>query len=80
MICITKDYYLLHRIIHYYFDKLIRHPSNKPPLLSLENKDGGRLQSDNLIVAYHRVHNIGNLLTYRKFHEQSTLVSTYLKK
>jgi hypothetical protein len=66
------------------FSSTVAHPPSEPPLPALRNRFGHRLDPYRLIVAYHRLPNLRNLLCARKFRNDSfrilpsvpTLVST----
>ena len=57
----------------------ISNPPNEPPLLHLTNNFGGKLATDTLTVAHHRVRNIGELLSYRKFCADKIPVSVHFR-
>ena len=60
------------------FEKIVRKPFREPHLKTLSNNLGGKLTNDQLIVAHHRVRNLGNLLSYRKFSAETASISHFL--
>ena len=67
-------------MIQQLFEKTVNTPINEPPLLQLTNIQGGKLTSDRLTVAHHRVRNLGELLSYRKFRDNGTPVSVHFER
>ena len=67
-------------MIQQLFDTLVRDPDGEPNMMNLENNEGGRLRSDSLTVAHHRVRNLGELLSYRRFVDNGTPVSVHFER
>jgi hypothetical protein len=77
----TKRMLLLHKmdirsssnyLLRPIFEKTIMKPSNEPPLTSLENTLGYRLEPCRLIIANHRLRNLREMLSPRKFTSTSS--------
>ena len=57
----------------------VSNPRGKQQLNHISNRDGYKIPINRLIVANHRVHNLGNLLSYRKIcNRMGPKVSSYL--
>mmetsp|Transcript_1627 Transcript_1627/g.3754 ORF Transcript_1627/g.3754 Transcript_1627/m.3754 type:complete len:636 (-) Transcript_1627:2757-4664(-) len=57
-----------HQIQHL-FEDTVQHPPKEPPLSTLENMNGFQFGPHRLVVAYHRPHNLKNLLFPRQLRE-----------
>ena len=58
---------------------LVARPHGQPPLNALTNHHGDPIPIDNMVIAYHRSLNLGNILSYRKICKRSgPKVSSYL--
>lgn len=51
------------------FEETLQHPKSEPPLSAMENQDGYKFGTHRLVVAYHRPHNLKNLLFPRQLRE-----------
>ena len=58
----------------------VSHPPNRLPLDRLRNYAGNRSGMSQLIVAYSRPHNIGNLLSYRKLNSTGPTASSFMSR
>ena len=57
----------------------VSHPVGQTPLNEMTNVEGHTIALDRMIIAYHRDHNMGNLLSYRKVDQRTgPKVSSYL--
>jgi hypothetical protein len=60
------------------FRRSLLYPRNQPPFSSLRTADGHAIPISQMIVAYHRPRNLGNILSPRRFDTLGMSVAEYL--